>query len=325
MGNSAQNVEDERKTPLELLTDPNQVIITEGGMETQVLFGTKYPMKDFCLFEILINEDKQWQKTITSMFREQAEKLSRYKDLCLMFDTPTWRMSSDWMEKIGVKSYKLPDVANNGVKILKEIRDSIDIPMIIGGEIGPRGDGYAIDAMMSSVEAEYYHLPSIYALKTAGVDIINALTLNYLDEALGIATACSKLDIPYSLVFTLETDGKLPNKASLEETIEQCDDYLAKNELKGPIFYGINCSHPTHCVNALTDKVKEKVLFMRGNPSKMSHEELDNATELDGGVPSEFADDMIKMKEEWGLKIIGGCCGSDSNHLVALAEKLFTK
>ena len=61
-----------------------------------------------------------------------------------------------------------------------------------------------------------YHLPTIYALKMAGVDVINALTLNYIEEAQGIASVCSDLKVPYNLVFTLETDGKLPNKASLD-------------------------------------------------------------------------------------------------------------
>ena len=40
---------------------------------------------------------------------------------------------------------------------------------------------------MSIEEAEFYHLPSIYALKTAGADVINAITMTYLEETLGIA------------------------------------------------------------------------------------------------------------------------------------------
>ena len=63
---------------------------------------------------------------------------------------------------------------------------------------------------------------------------------------------------------------------------------------------------------------------MRANPSKMSHEELDNAEELDEGDPSEFADSMTAMQKQWNLRVLGGCCGSDWKHLVAIAEKIKT-
>ena len=101
--------------------------------------------------------------------------------------------------------------------------------------------------------------------------------------------------MPYILAFTLETDGKLPNKESLEKTIDQCDEYLTKNKLTPPVYYGINCCHPLHCKDAFSKKVVSKVFYMRANPSKMSHEELDNATELDEGVPEEFAKYMVEM------------------------------
>jgi S-methylmethionine-dependent homocysteine/selenocysteine methylase len=45
--------------------------------------------------------------------------------------------------------------------------------------------------------------------------------MNYVEEAIGIAKAFNNFeDLPYTLSFTLETDGKLPNGVSLEEAIK---------------------------------------------------------------------------------------------------------
>ena len=58
------------------------------------------------------------------------------------------------------------------------------------------------------------------AFKDAGADMATALTLNYIDEGLGVATAAQKVGLPIVISFTVETDGRLPSGETLAEAIE---------------------------------------------------------------------------------------------------------
>ena len=70
------------------------------------------------------------------------------------------------------------------------------------------------------------------------------MTMNYCEEAAGIASACSNLGLPYVLVFTLETDSKLPNGDTLEEAIDKLDMHISSNSLS----ISLNI-HPSNSVN----------------------------------------------------------------------------
>lgn len=134
-----------------------------------------------------------------------------FENVCLFFDTPTWRANTDWLLKMGYKQSDLVEIAENSMKVLKRVKESTSTPMIIGGRVGPRGDGYIPSELMTPKESEIYHLPNIYTLKNAGVDVISILTMTNPEEPCGMASICSKLGIPYIVSFTLETNGALPN------------------------------------------------------------------------------------------------------------------
>jgi hypothetical protein len=53
---------------------------------------------------------------------EQGQLLSKYKDVVLMFSIPTWRATSDYLEKLGYPLEKLKEICDNGVKILKKVQ-----------------------------------------------------------------------------------------------------------------------------------------------------------------------------------------------------------
>ena len=58
----------------------------------------------------------------------------------------------------------------------------------------------------------------------------------------------------------------------------------------------------------------------RANASMKSHEELDNSPELDRGNVEEFGKQMRDMQERYNLSVIGGCCGTDHEHLAAMTS-----
>ncbi|MFC6980050.1 homocysteine S-methyltransferase family protein [Microbulbifer taiwanensis] len=106
-------------------------------------------------------------------------------------------------------------------------------------------------AMMSIEEARQYHAPQIEIFAQTDADMASALTLNYVDEAIGVALAAKGAGIPIAISFTVETDGRLPDGSSLADAITRTDEAAG-----GFVpYFMINCAHPNHFASTLMGAV----------------------------------------------------------------------
>jgi S-methylmethionine-dependent homocysteine/selenocysteine methylase len=238
-------------------------------------------------------------------------------------DTPTWRASSDWGERLGYSSSALAEVNRRAVGLAEEIREAEETattPICVCGTLGPRGDAYAPEELMSAGEAERYHVPQVELFATADVDMVGAYTLAYTEEGIGIARAAAAAGVPAVISFTLETDGRLPSGEKLEEAIARVD---AETE-GSPAYFMINCAHPSHFASVLEapGEWKRRIGGIRANASRRSHQELDEATELDAGNPPELAGEYLGLREVLPeVRVLGGCCGTDTRHIAGICER----
>src|SRR5262249_50050245 len=152
-------------------------------------------------------------------------------------------------------------------------------PMVISGNIGPRGDGYQPGRLMSADEAWTYHAEQIAMFKDSAADLVSAFTMNYAAEPIGIARAAKAMGMPVVISLTVETDGRLPTGQTLQDAIAEIDGETGK----APAYYMINCAHPTHFADALEAGAPwiKRLRGVRANASTRSHAELDQATDLD--------------------------------------------
>jgi homocysteine S-methyltransferase len=172
---------------------------------------------------------------------------------------------------------------------------------------------------MTAEEAQEYHSAQVETLSATEADLVSAFTLTHAAEAIGIARAAQAAEIPAVISFTVETDGALPDGSSLASAIIEVDEATSSS----PAYYGINCAHPSHFVGALQAKKDwtERIGIIRPNASRMSHAELDNATELDDGNPEEFGRECAQIRENFPhINVLGGCCGTDVRHVQAVAK-----
>ena len=192
-------------------------------------------------------------------------------------------------------------------------------PIVISGCVGPRDDAYRPGTLMSAAEAERYHSAQISTLSDTAADLVSGLTLAYAEEAIGIARAAERAEIPVVISFTVETDGRLPSGMALREAIERVDA-----ETGGAVsYFMINCAHPTHFAGVLDDGETwlGRVGGVRANASTKSHAELDEAEELDEGDPAELAGEYRALRTRMpGVSVVGGCCGTDDRHVAAIAD-----
>jgi homocysteine S-methyltransferase len=239
-----------------------------------------------------------------------------------VLDTPTWRASPDWAEKIGFSRDEVLQANRRAASFMAQLRETLgdpSIPVVLNGVVGPRGDGYVVGVTMTGEEAERYHRPQIDALRDGGVDMVSAITMTYIEEALGIARAARSCGLPVVISFTVETDGRLPSGQSLRAAIEETD---ATTE-GAPAYYMINCAHPDHFRHVLTGGGEwlSRIVGIRANASRQSHTELDAATELDIGDPAQLGQQYRELRDQLPrLNVFGGCCGTDHRHLRAISE-----
>lgn len=126
--------------------------------------------------------------------------------------------------------------------------------------------------------------------------------------------AAQQAHMPVAISFTVETDGRLPTGQTLQAAIEQVD----KATSAYPCYYMINCAHPGHFEQVLTQEEAwvARIRGLRANASRMSHAELNEAPELDTGNPVELGLEYAHLKTRLRqLNVLGGCCGTDQRHI----------
>jgi len=300
----------------------NGPYLTDGGMETTFIFHDGIELNHFASFELLLDSEGRWR--LREYFRQYLDLAVEYQ--CnFILETPTWRTNPDWCYKLGYSVEELRKINFDAVQFLKEVKSEYESRpghILISGCIGPRGDGYQPEKIMSASEAAKYHTTQIEALTDAGVDLVSAYTLNYSEEAMGIAQVAKRLQIPVVISFTLETDGQLPNRETLRDAIEKVDEYTDLYVS----YYMINCAHPEHFKKVLKSegKWKSRIAAIRANASTKSHAELDASETLDTGDCNHLAEGYSELKQLLpGLRVVGGCCGTDLSHIKAIADKLF--
>lgn len=311
------------KVNINLPTNSDKLFLTDGGLETTLVFLQGFDLPFFAAFDILKHE--KGYNAVRDYYKRYLNLAKKYKTNFIL-ESPTWRTNPEWIERVGYFSHQLTELNEKAVSLLKDLKaefqDDIET-ILISGCIGPRGDGYVPENCMSIEEAQNYHSEQIEVLKNASVDFISALTMNYVEEVIGIVKAAETFNLPVVISFTVETDGKLPTGMTLKEAIEKTD----KNVIIPPLYYMINCAHPNHFKKQLEENKNEawikRIKGIRANASCKSHAQLDESTELDRGNPSELGKDYKNLKEIFGhLNVFGGCCGTDEEHIEEIIRQI---
>lgn len=301
---------------LNSLLDSGSRIITDGGLETTLIFHKGIDLRHFSAFELL---NTQEGRDALKSYYEEYLKIARAKNLPFLLETPTWRANSDWGKKLGYSDLELFEVNQLAVSFFREMLDREND--LISGCLGPRGDGYQPGVQMSVDEAIRYHSTQIRAFGEAGADLVSAITMNYLEEAVGITLAAKEQNIPVVISFTVETDGKLPSGLSLADAIQENDRMTGDY----PAYYMVNCAHPKHFFSELEarDSWIRRIQGIRANASLKSHAELDESETLDEGDKDLLAHsyrELDRLLPE--LRVIGGCCGTDHTHIAKVVSEL---
>jgi homocysteine S-methyltransferase len=250
--------------------------------------------------------------------------IGREFGLPLLVSTPTWRASR---ERIAAAGYARADVNGDNVRFLEELRQGTGEyarQVVVCGLMSCRGDAYRPAAALTLDEARQFHAWQAEKLAAAGVDLLLAATLPALSEAIGLALALAATGTPYLISFVARAQGTLLDGTPLKEAIAAIDAAATPP----PLAYLLNCTHASfaraallHPVNS-SPLVRQRVVGLLANTAALTPEELDDSATLVEEAPETFAAGVAALHSELGLKLLGGCCGTDDRHIRALAARL---
>ena len=295
------------------------LFLADGGIETELIFHDGLELPYFAAFHLLRTKDGR--EALRRYFERYIE-IATSAGQGFILESPTWRASSDWGDKIGYSSAELTAANADAIALMRELRDLHETgstPIVISGCLGPRGDGYDPGQIMTPQEAEQYHSGQIATFAKSGADMVTAITMTNVNEATGLVRAAQKAGMPVAVAFTVETDGRLPTGEDLGAGIEAVDAATGN----GPAYYMINCAHPTHFAGRLDEGGGwlRRMRGLRANASRRSHAELNEAPDLDAGDPAELGlqyRDLVRRHPH--INVVGGCCGTDRRHLECISQ-----
>jgi len=298
-----------------------RVLLTDGGMETTLVFHERIDLPCFASFPLL--ETDEGSAAMTRYF-EPYLAVARRLGTGFLLEANTWRANPAWGAKLGYSLDDLAEANRRAIRFVEEIRrreEADGRPFVLSAPIGPEGDAYDPASRMSADAAERFHSWQVGILADTAADLVTGLTLTYVEEAIGIVRAAAASGMPAAVSFTVETDGRLPTGQPLAEAIEQVDRETAG----AAAYFMVNCAHPTHFLPTLEGPGPwHRVLGIRANASTKSHAELDESEELDDGDPAELAREYLAIGERLDhLTVLGGCCGTDHRHIASVADAWF--
>jgi homocysteine S-methyltransferase len=302
--------------------EKSQCILGEGAVIERLRRNSQFDLDPHIVNSAFIY-DKDKRAALSGIYRQYLDIGLKY-NLPLLLSTPTWRASRERIEKAG---YEKTDVNGDNFRFLDGIRKSYGHyanKIVICGLLSCRGDAYSQSEALTSNDAHEFHSWQANRLAETGVDFLLAATLPALSEATGLATALAATGKPYIISFVLRSEGTLLDSTPLKDAISIIDTDVNPT----PIAYMANCTHASifksammHDINS-SATVRKRVEGLLANTAALNPEELDDSEELVEEDPQIFGKSVASLHGELGLKILGGCCGTDGRHIDNLANRL---
>ena len=236
--------------------------------------------------------------------------------LPLLMTAPTWRLDAH-----RVAGADVPVTINvDAISFLKGLCHGAenDAAVLLGALTGPKNDCYRAEQAPGPEEAAAFHEPQIYELGATSLDFLMAQTLPAIREAIGIAQVMAQTNTPYIISFCVGPDGNVLDGTPLHIAMDLIDQHRLLK--RPPVGYFVNCTHPQFLIDAYPEGGLDRLIGIQANGSSKDVRTLDGASETEADPISSWANAMQDLHELHTVPILGGCCGTTTEHLQALAN-----
>lgn len=211
------------------------------------------------------------------------------------------------LHNLGDKAFELSKLS---AEIARGVADCYDRPVFVAGSVGPTGEiMHPIGELTHKTAVEVFH-EQAQGLKAGGADLLWLETISAPEEFQAAAEAFSYIDLPWVGTMSFDTAGRTMMGTSPTEFVELISSIPNK-----PVAFGANCgvgaSDLIRTIQEFSKSSPNEILIAKGNAGIPKY--VDGHIHYDG-TPDLMARYAV-MARNSGAKIIGGCCGTKSEHL----------
>jgi 5-methyltetrahydrofolate--homocysteine methyltransferase len=223
--------------------------------------------------------------------------------------------------------YAIPEKTHElnvaAARLAKEVAADHSTPDRPRWVIGSAGPGTKLPSLghISFVDLRDAYLPQMEGLLEGGVDVLLIETVQDLLQAKAAVIAARRAmtsagrEVPLMVQVTIETTGRMLIGSEIGAAVTAL-------EALRPDVIGLNCATgPAEMVEHLRYLSQYARPFLSCLPNAGLPSVVEGRTHYDL-TPDELADAHERNVREFGINIVGGCCGTTPEHLRAVIERV---
>jgi len=213
---------------------------------------------------------------------------------------------------------RVHEINKRAAEIGRRIADNAGREVVVAGSMGPTGELFEPMGMLTDEMAFEAFAEQAVALKDGGVDVLWIETMYSREEVTAAVRGAATTGLPIVITMSFDTNGKTMMGISPAEFVAFVHSLDPK-----PVAYGANCGVGASDLVATIVKLAEAagpddVIVAKGNCGIPFYEE---GKIKYNGTP-ELMSDYARIVRDAGARIVGGCCGTSTEHLKAMRGAL---
>jgi len=202
-------------------------------------------------------------------------------------------------------------------EIGREVADASGRKIVVAGSVGPTGEIFApVGEMTHELAVEMFH-EQAEGLKEGGADVLWLETISAPEEYIAAAEAFGRAGMPWCGTMSFDTAGRTMMGVTSSAMVEMVESLPTP-----PIAFGANCgtgsSDLLRTVLGFAAQGTKRPIIAKGNAGIPKY--------VDGHICYDGTPDLMAkyaiMARDAGASIIGGCCGTQPEHLVHMRAAL---
>ena len=209
------------------------------------------------------------------------------------------------------------DLSKISAEIARDVADTYNREVFVAGSVGPTGEIMEpIGELSHELAVEVFH-EQAQGLKDGGADLLWLETISAPEEFKAAAEAFSYIELPWVGTMSFDTAGRTMMGTSPAAMVDLISSIPNK-----PVAFGANCGTGApdllRTVQDFAETSPNSILIAKGNAGIPKY--VDGHILYDG-TPELMAKYAV-MARNSGATIIGGCCGTKSEHLLSMRSAL---
>ena len=217
---------------------------------------------------------------------------------------------------------RVTEINQRAAEIARRIADKSGREVVVAGSMGPTGELFQPLGALSEEDAIAAFREQALALKAGGADVIWIETMSAKEEVVAAVKGAASAGLPIVTTMSFDTNGRTmmgltpADFVSFVHTLEP-----------QPAAYGANCGVGASDLTATIVQLRAAAvaggwtadrIVAKGNAGIPYFE---NDKIKYNGTPELMAD-YVRLARDAGANIVGGCCGTSPEHLVAMRASL---